>query len=80
MKIVFNGMVERKRGGGCNCKKQSWGYTFVNSRMFILPSGLKKTFFVGKVEEVADRDGEFLLMYKTTDANGTKNAFSKVGD
>ncbi len=79
MKIMFNGLLEKKQsGGGCNCKKQGNGYGFVNSRMYILPSGQTKTFFVGKVEEVSNRDGEFLLSYNSVDANGTRKVFTKV--
>ena len=79
MKIVFNGLLE-KRSGGCNCRKSSNGYGFVNSRMYILPSGTQKTFYVGKVEEVSDKDGKFLLSYKANDANGVREIFSKVED
>ena len=80
MKIVFNGLLEKK-GGGCNCKKKSSsGYGFVNSKMYILPSGATKTFYVGKIEEVNDRDGQFLLSYKSVDQNGTREVFSKVED
>lgn len=81
MKIMFNGLLEKKQmGGGCNCKKQGSGYNFVNSRMYILPSGQTKTFYVGKVEEVSDNDGAFLLSYNSIDANGTRKAFTKVED
>ena len=79
MKIVFNGLLEKK-SGGCNCKRQSSEYGFVNSRMYILPSGKQKTFYVGSIEEVSDRDGEFLLSYKSHDANGERAVFSKVED
>lgn len=78
MKLIFNGLLEKKSGGGCNCKRSSSGYGFVSSRMFILPSGAQKTFYVGSVEEVSDKDGEFLLSYKTTDPNGTRSVFTKV--
>ena len=77
MKIVFNGLLEKK-SGGCNCRKASNGYSFVNAKMYILPSGQRKTFYVGKVEEVSDKDGQFLLSYKTTDANGVRQIFSRV--
>lgn len=81
MKIMFNGLLEKKQsGGGCNCKKQGSGYGFVNSRMYILPSGQCKTFYVGKVEEVSDKDGTFLLSYNVSDANGTRQVFTKVED
>ena len=79
MKIVFNGLLEKRiSGGGCNCKKQGNGYGFVNSRMYILPSGQTKTFYVGKVEEVTERDGAFLLSYNSVDANGTRKVFSEI--
>ncbi len=79
MKIVFKGLLEKKVSG-CNCRKQGSGYSFVNSRMYILPSGQQKTFYVGKVEEVSERDGNFLLSYNVTDSNGTRKAFEKVED
>lgn len=81
MKVVFNGLLEKKvSGGGCNCKKRGGDYGFVNSRMYILPSGQSKTFFVGKVEEVSERDGNFLLSYNSVDANGKRQVFTKVED
>lgn len=79
MKVKFNGLLEKK-SSGCNCKRQSNGYGFVNSRMYILPSGQQKTFYVGKVEEVSERDGNFLLSYSVTDANGKRQVFEKVED
>lgn len=81
MKLKFNGLLEKKEsGGGCNCKKQGSGYGFVNQRMYILPSGQTKTFYVGKTEEVSDRDGEFLLSYnQAPDVNGqSREVFTKV--
>lgn len=82
MKIKFNGLLEKKIGSGCNCKKSTSGYGFVNSRMYILPSGQTKTFLVGKVEEVSERDGMFLLSYnQAPDANGqSREVFTKVED
>lgn len=80
MKVVFNGLLEKRSSGGCNCKRQGNGYTFVNSRMYILPSGQTKTFYVGRVEEVSQRDGEFLLSYNASDENGVRSVFTKVED
>lgn len=81
MKVVFNGLLEKKQNsGGCNCKRQGSTYSFVNSRKYILPSGTTKTFFVGRPEEVSERDAKFLLSYRVTDANGTRGVFSKVGE
>lgn len=80
MKIKFNGLIEKKSGGGCNCKKSGSEYGFVGSRMYILPSGATKTFFVGKEEEVSERDGQFLLSYnQAPDINGhSREVFTKV--
>lgn len=80
MKIVFNGLLEKKPSGGCNCKKSGSDYGFVNTRMYILPSGQTKTFYVGKVEEVSDKDGQFLLSYnRAPDLNGhSRDVFTKV--
>lgn len=78
MKIVFNGLLEKK-SGGCNCKKSASEYGYVRTRMFILPSGRTKTFRVGKVEEVSEQDGKFLLAYKPIDVNGARREiFTKV--
>ena len=79
MKIKFNGLLEKK-SSGCNCHKSGSSYGFVNSRMYILPSGKQKTFYVGKVEEVSDRDGQFLLSYNSVDVNGKRQVFEKVED
>ena len=48
--------------------------------MYILPSGQTKTFYVGKVEEVSDKDGQFLLSYnQAPDLNGhSRDVFTKV--
>lgn len=81
MKIRFNGLLE-KRTKGCNCKKVgNTEYGFTSQKMYILPSGTEKTFVVGKVENVSDMDGNFLLSYIYEDANGGKReVFSKVED
>lgn len=75
MKVKFNGIVEKKTSGGCNCKRQSTGYSFSNVRMFILPSGTKKTFYAGDTAEVSETDGKFLLSM-----NGEREVFTKVGE
>lgn len=77
MKVIFNGLLQKK-SSGCNCRKQTSEYSFVNSKLYIMPSGASKRFYKGKVEEVTDRDGEFLLSYRVTDANGTRSVFTKV--
>ena len=79
MKVVFNGTVEKRTSGGCNCKGKITNATFVKSKMYILPSGKTIHFYVGKPVEVSEQDGHFLLSYIYKDANGDSRAiFSKV--
>lgn len=81
MKIKFNGVLERVKSGGCPvCKgKRKSKYGFVTSKMYILPSGQTRTFRVGSVAEVDDRDGNFLLSYNGIDVNGLpRNVFERV--
>lgn len=80
MKVVFNGVVERRKSGGCKCrggnKTQS---RFVNRKTYIMPSGKMETFVKGQETEVSDRDGKFLLSNRYADTDGTlKDAFSEV--
>lgn len=78
---MFNGTVEKKTNGGCNCKGKVTSSSFVRSKMYILPSGLTQTFIVGQPVEVSERDGQFLLSYIYKDINGdTRAIFSKVED
>lgn len=79
MKVVFKGIVEKRKSGCPVCGRRSGGTTLSTMKTYILPSGVTKTFRVGKPEEVTDRDGEFLLMYKYTDKDGiVKNVFEVV--
>lgn len=79
MKVVFNGTVEKRTSGGCNCKGKTTSSTFVRSKMYILPSGKTETFIVGQPKEVSERDGKFLLSYIYKDINGDLRAiFSEV--
>lgn len=79
MKVVFNGTVEKRSGGGCKCKGKTSSSTFVRVKTYILPSGASKTFVVGQTTEVSERDGQFLLSYVYKDANGdTRAVFSRV--
>lgn len=81
MKVVFNGTIEKKSSGGCNCKGKVSSSSFVRSKMYIMPSGRSQTFVVGQPVEVSERDGQFLLSYIYTDINGdTRAVFSKVED
>ena len=78
MKVVFNGTLE-KHSKGCNCKGKVTDVSFVQSKMYILPSGKTVHFYVGKPETVSEQDGAFLLSYVYTDVNGSQRAvFSKV--
>ncbi len=79
MKVVFNGTIEKRQGGGCNCKGKVTSSTFIRQKMYILPSGQTQTFIVGKPVEVSETDGKFLLSYIYTDVNGDQRAvFSEV--
>lgn len=79
MKVAFNGAIEKRQGGGCNCKGKVTSSVFVRSKMYILPSGLTKTFIAGQPVEVSEQDGKFLLSYVYKDISGdTRAVFSKV--
>lgn len=79
MKVVFNGTIEKRSGGGCRCKGKVTSSSFVRSKMYILPSGRTENFTAGQPKEVSERDGQFLLSYVYKDANGdTRAVFSKV--
>lgn len=81
MKVVFNGTVEKRTSGGCNCKGKTTSSSFVRSKIYILPSGKTQSFIAGKPVEVSEQDGEFLLSYIYKDANDDVRAiFSKVED
>lgn len=70
MRIMFKGVVEKRRRGCHVCGKRAGSSSFTTMKTYILPSGITKTFRVGHAEEVSDKDGEFLLMYKYTDKDG----------
>lgn len=79
MKVVFNGTIEKKQSGGCNCKGKVSSSSFIRSKMYIMPSGRSHNFIVGQPVEVSERDGQFLLSYIYKDVNGDLRAiFSKV--
>ena len=78
MRIRFNGTIE-KHSKGCNCKGKQTEVGYVTTKLYILPSGRSMRFYAGKVEEVSEQDGNFLLSYIYKDANGDSRAiFSKV--
>lgn len=79
MKVVFNGTVEKRASGGCNCKGKTTSSSFIRSKMYILPSGRTETFIAGQPKEVSEQDGKFLLSYIYKDINGDLRAvFSEV--
>lgn len=70
MKIKYMGVIE-KRSKGCGvCGKRHTDPEFRAFKTYILPSGITKTFFAGRVEEVSDSDGAFLLSYQYQTPNG----------
>lgn len=79
MKVVFNGTIEKRSGGGCRCKGKVTSSSFVRSKTYILPSGRTESFTAGQPKEVSERDGQFLLSYVYKDINGdTRAVFSEV--
>lgn len=79
MKIMFNGIIEKTRKGCGACGRRRTENQFLNHKTYILPSGQSKTFIAGRVEEVSERDGDFLLSYKYQTPEGeTKNVFEVV--
>lgn len=79
MKIKFNGIIE-KRTKGCHvCGKSRSDSQFQASKSYYLPSGKYKTFRVGRIEEVSDQDGAFLLNYQYQTRTGEiKKVFEVV--
>lgn len=79
MRLRFNGAQAQKRTGCpvCGGRKTVDGVTF--SKSYILPSGQAKTFTTGRIYEVSDRDGRFLLSYVYKTKDGTvMPSFEKV--
>ena len=79
MKVRFNGVLESKPGGCVPCgRKRASKSTMTTKKEYILPSGTRKTFYIGRVEEVSDADGEFLLQYETNRDGLPQSVFTKV--
>lgn len=78
MKVVFNGVLEHNKKGCSACGKARSESKFSTSKTYIMPSGAKKTFYMGKPEDVSDRDGQFLLSYIEHSPNGTRKVFEEV--
>lgn len=79
MKVKFTGVIERRSGGCGACGKKRTDRVMKTSKTYILPSGITKTFIAGRVEEVSDIDGAFLLSYQYQTPEGeTKKVFEVV--
>lgn len=63
MKIKFNGVKEKSRKGCSVCGGKSSRMTMTTSKTYYLPSGTRMTFRVGRIENVSDADGQFLLSF-----------------
>ncbi len=70
MKIKFNGIIEKRTKGCPVCGKRVTDSQLRTMKSYILPSGITKTFRIGREEEVSETDASFLLSYKYTDPEG----------
>lgn len=78
MKLRFNGIIETRKRGCVPCGKARSELGFVSYKTYHLPSGLRKTFRKGVIEEVNDADAEFLLQYQYNDKGTVKRAFEVI--
>ena len=78
MRIMFNGIIEKARKGCGACGKRRSESQFVTSKSYILPSGVTKTFRVGKVEDVSEKDAAFLLLYRYLTPEGKEKSVFEV--
>lgn len=80
MKVVFNGVLETKSGGCIPCgRKRASKQSMTTRKEYILPSGTRKTFYLGRTEEVLDSDGEFLVSITSPTTDGSlHSAFTEV--
>lgn len=78
MRIRFNGIIEQRSSGCKPCGRAKTEKGFSSFKDYFLPSGITKRFYRGRIEEVNDEDGEFLLDYKYEVGGKTKNAFEVV--
>ena len=63
MRIKFNGIKKQTQRGGCtSCRgRRTSFYAFEREKMIFFPTGVRKLFVAGRVYEVTDEDGLFLL-------------------
>lgn len=64
MRVRFNGVLETKVSGckPCGTRRVS-KRVMATKKTYILPSGASQTFYAGRVTEVSDENGRFLLSY-----------------
>lgn len=75
MKIMFNGVIEKRKKGCSVCGQKRTEMGFSGSKTYILPSGITKTFRAGKCVEVKDEDADFLLSYRYEEGGEVRNVF-----
>ena len=78
MKVIFNGIIAKKRRGCGVCGKKRTDSEFVNMKSYTLPSYKKVTFRTGIPVEVNDEDAEFLLELTYTASDGTEKKVFEV--
>jgi len=73
MRIKFNGIKKQARRGGCtSCgRRRTSSYDFEREKVIFFPTGARKLFVAGRVYDVTDEDGLFLLA-QGYDQNGQK--------
>lgn len=64
MKLKFNGIVSRQSGGCRPCGTRKAGNSVLQTKKtFMLPSGKHLTFYAGRITEVTEDEGRFLLSF-----------------
>ena len=62
MKVRFGGVLEKKSGGCIPCgARRASKKVMVMRKSYRFPSGSEITFHAGRVTEVSDKDGTWLL-------------------
>lgn len=78
MKIVFNGIVEKSRKGCGTCGKSRSENQFKTSKKYILSNGIERTFWVGKAEDVSEKDADLLLGLRYLTPEGVEKSVFEV--
>lgn len=79
MRLRFNGAQGQKKGGCpvCGARRVS-NNGVIYTKTYILPSGQSKTFTTGRIYDVSEADGKFLLSYVFTKDSKTMPSFEKL--